>query len=586
MRGPRANSPAGATMTDTRRKHRILILGGGFAGVHAAKDLESLMTRAERDEIEVTLVTNENYMVFQPLLPEVISGTIETLHCITPIRRLARRTQIYTRPIEAIDLVNKTVQLGGEFQPKLLTLHYDQLVIGLGTRLNYKLVPGMREHATPFKYLGDALRLRNETVGMLEEADIETDPVEKKKLLTFVVAGGGFSGVECLAELNDFLQTAVKAYQHINYSEIRCILLQSADRILPELDPRLASYAHKILEQRGIEIRLNTRLKAVSADSVLVQAKGSKEQEQIATRTVVTTVPAAPSPLIETLPCPCDAGRIKVNEFLEVPEYPGVWALGDCAAVPQKDGIISPPTAQHAIRQARTCATNILATIRSTKKKPFLFTGLGKLASLGRGSAVAEVFGIRMWGIPAWMFWRAVYLSKIPGFDRKVRIALDWLLDFILPRDITQVRIFRPDNVVSQHFHAGETVFDAGDFGDKLYAIADGEVEVVKNDKVVATLSAGDVFGEVALVSDQPRNARIRAKTDVNVITVSRQAFKRLVAHLPGVRPAIHEIMQAHGFTLPLNDSAEMPTAGGGAPKLAAPAEATAAGTTAAAKEG
>ncbi len=162
--------------------------------MHVAKDLESLMTRDERDDIEVTLVTNENYMVFQPLLPEVISRTIETLHCITPIRRLARRTQIYTRPIEAIDLVNKTVQLGGEFQPKLLTLHYDQLVIGLGTRLNYKLVPGMREHATPFKYLGDALRLRNETVGMLEEADIETDPVEKKKLLTFVVAGGASRG--------------------------------------------------------------------------------------------------------------------------------------------------------------------------------------------------------------------------------------------------------------------------------------------------------------------------------------------------------------------------------------------------------
>lgn len=538
-------------MSESIAKTRIVILGGGFAGVYTAMSLEKRMTKAERDSIEITLVTNENYMVFQPLLPEVISGTIETLHCICPIRRLTKFTRIYNRGIEEINLESKVVRLAPGFLPKPLDLKFDHLVICLGTRLNFSLVPGMKEHAIPFKYLGDALRLRNDLVHALEEADIETNPTEKQRLLTVVVAGGGFSGVECMAEVHDFLMSALSAYHHIRKEEVRCVLVQSADRILPELTEDLAAYAHQILERRGIEIKLNTRMKSVSVDAVRTQQKGNSEIQSIPTRTVVTTVPAAPDPLVVNLPYPQEKGRLVVNEFLHVPNHPKLWSLGDCAAVPQKDGITSPPTAQHAIRQAKTCAANILATIRGKQKQEFSFTGLGKLASLGRGSAVAEVFGLKIKGALAWLFWRAVYLSKVPGFDRKIRIAMDWTLDWILPRDITQVRIFHQQTVAPQHFHAGETIFDEGDFGDKLYVIVNGIAEVVKGNDILAELSDGEVFGEIALVSDKPRNAKVIAKTDLDLITVPRNDFEQLVTYLPGVRPAIHKIMAQHGVEMP-----------------------------------
>ena len=530
----------------TDERQRILILGGGFAGVYTAMFLEKAMTRAERERTEIAIVSNENYIVFQPLLPEVISGTIETLHCITPIRRLAKRARLHTRRIDAIDLEKKTVTLAPEFLPKPRDLKFDQLVICLGTRLNYALVPGMREHAIPFKYLGDALRLRNATVGVLEEADTETDPIEKKRLLTFVVGGGGFSGVECIAELNDFLTSAISAYPGIQRDEIRCVLLQSADRILPELGEDLALYAQKILARRGVEIRLNCRLKAVSADGALIQDKASGELEMISARTVVSTVPAAPHPLISSLPCELERGRVKVTSRLDVPEFPGVWSLGDCAAVPQQDDIVSPPTAQHALRQAKTCAKNILATIRGKELTEFDFTGLGKLASLGQRSAVAEVLGFKLRGFPAWVFWRAVYLSKFPGLDRRIRILMDWMLDILLPRDITQVRIFQPEAVLQEHFHAGEVIFDQGDFGNKLYVVVNGEVEILAEDKTVV-LGPGEVFGEIALVNDSARTATVRALKDCDVVSVSRPAFQQLVTHLPGVRDSVEGIMKTHG---------------------------------------
>ena len=529
-------------------KKRILILGGGFAGVYTAMYLEQGLFWGERDQYEISLVSLENYMVFQPLLPEVISGTIETLHVITPIRRLAKRTRLHTREILEINLERKVVTLGPEFLPKTKELPFDHLVVALGSRLNSDLVPGMQEHAIPFKYLGDALRLRTAIVQVLEEADNETDPEERKRLLTFVVGGGGFSGVECIAELHDFVCSAELAYDNVAKHEIRCVLLQSGPRILPEVSEDLAAYAHRILTQRGVEIRLNTRLKAVSADAAIITDKATGATEVIACRTIVTTVPAAPHPLIDMLPTEHNGGRIAVTEFLNVQGHPGLWSLGDCAAVPQVDGIFSPPTAQHALRQAQTCANNILANLRGQPLQKFKFTGLGSLASLGHYSAVAEVMGVRLRGFIAWVVWRAVYLVRFPGFDRQVRIAIDWLLDILLPRDITQLRIFPPDQIHNERFHAGERVFNRGDYGNKLYVILTGEAQVVRDGNVLATLHAGEVFGEVALVSEAVRNADIHAVTDLEVLSVSRPAFEKLVRYLPGTRRALVDIMRQRGI--------------------------------------
>ena len=528
----------------TNPKRRVLILGGGFGGVYVAVHLGKLLSKKELEEIEIALVNRENYIVFQPLLPEVVSGSVELNHVIAPIRRMAPRARLFTRDVESIEPGQRIVTLAPGIRPSTTSIHYDHLVIALGTRLDHSKIPGMREHAHPFKYLGDALYLRNQLVHALEEAEVETDPDMRRRLLTFVVAGGGFSGVECIAEMNDFLRDAVRIYHNISEKDLRLILLQRGERILPELTESLAAFAHKLLAKRGVEVRLGAGLKAASADAVVVEDKRSGQTETIATRTTIATVPTGPHQLLVSLPFPQDKGRIVVNQETEVPGWPGVWALGDCAAIKQVDGQMSPPTAQHALRQARTCAENIIASFRGTPKKIFAFTGLGKLGSLGRRSAVAEVFGIHLKGFIAWLFWRGVYVTKFPGADGQLRLIADWFLDTFLPRDITQLRLFHEEAVHREHFECGETIFISGDFGDKVYFVVRGEVTVEGDKTVLATLRDGDVFGEAALISDLPRNATIRAATAVDAVAVSRQAFCELLGHLPGLSETMEKIME------------------------------------------
>jgi NADH:ubiquinone reductase (H+-translocating) len=524
-------------------KKRILILGGGFGGVYVAVHLGRMLTEPELQQIEVALVNRENYIVFQPLLPEVISGSVQLNHVIAPIRRMAPRANLYTREIESIDPIARCVTLTPGVRPTTLTLSYDHLVIAMGTRLDHSKIPGMHEHASPFKYLGDALYLRNQLVRMLEEAEAESDPDCRRRLLTFVVAGGGFSGVECIAEMNDFLREAVRAYHNISERDLRLILLQRGDRILPEVTPSLAAFAHKLLVNRGVEIRLGCGLKAVTANAVIVEEKETRRTETIDTCTAVATVPAGPHPLLTELPLPQDKGRIIVDQTTEVPGWPGVWAIGDCAAIKQVDGNISPPTAQHALRQAKTCAQNIVASFRGAKKTQFAFTGLGKLGSLGRRSAVAEILGFRFKGLVAWLLWRGVYVTKFPGLDGQLRLLADWILDVFLPRDITQLRLFHDEAVHREHFEEGEKVFSSGDFGDKVYFVVKGEATVERNGGRLAKLGCGDVFGEAALISNQPRNATIRAITPLDTVVVSREAFQQLLMHLPGLSDTMHELM-------------------------------------------
>jgi NADH dehydrogenase len=524
-------------------KKRVLILGGGFGGVYAAVHLGRLFSKRELEEVEIAIVSRENYIVFQPLLPEVISGSVELNHVIAPIRRMAPRARLYSRDIEAIDPNARTVTLSQGARPERLTLSYDHLVVAMGTRLDHSKIPGMHEHENPFKYLGDALYLRNQLVRALEEAETETDPDLRRRLLTFVVAGGGFSGVECIAEMNDFLREAVHAYHNIREADLRLILLQRSDRILPELTESLAAFAHKLLVKRGVEIRLGEGLKAVSADAVVVENKETRRTETIGTRTTVATVPAGPHPMLSALPFPQEKGRIIVDQTTEVRDWPGVWALGDCAAILQVDGQVSPPTAQHALRQAKTCAENIVASMRGEPKKIFKFTGLGKLGSLGRRSAVAEIFGLHLKGLFAWLLWRGVYVTKFPGLSGQLRLLADWILDAFLPRDITQLRLFHEEAVHREHFEAGETVFTEGEFGDKVYFIVKGEAAVERDGEVLATLRAGEVFGEAALISDLPRNAAVRAATALDATVVTRDAFQELLGHVPGVRDTMQAIM-------------------------------------------
>jgi NADH dehydrogenase len=524
---------------------RIVILGGGFGGAYTALHLGKLMTREEQRDIEVVIVNRDNYLVFQPLLPEVISGSVEVNHVICPIRRLAKNARLYTRDIESIDLARKVVRLSPGATPTPTLLSYDHLVIGLGSRLEHSKVPGMKEHATPFRYLRDALMLRNQLVRALEQAEGETDPELRRSLLTFVVAGGGFSGVECIAEMNDFLREAVHSYHTIQEKDLRLVLLQRSDRILPELTEGLSKFAATLLMKRGVEIQFGAELKAVSADGVLVEDTKTRQRETIRTRTTVATVPSGPHPLISRLPLPQERGRIKVDQGLEVQGMPGLWALGDCALVLQVDGQFSPPTAQHALRQAKTCAQNILASMRGTPKRKFTFTGLGKLGSLGRRSAVAEIFGLRFKGLFAWMLWRGVYATKFPGLDGQIRLLADWVLDVFLPRDITQIGVFREKDVHREHFEPGERVFSFGQVGDKIYFIAQGEADIVRDGEKLAHLGPGEMFGEMALVCHNPRNATVEAATALDVVAMSRDSFHELLRHLPGFGGRVEEVMKA-----------------------------------------
>ena len=524
---------------------RILILGGGFGGVHTALHLERVLARELRaGTVEIGLVSRENYMVFQPMLPEVISGSIGLLDTITPIRRLCPATNLYTRTIERIDLERRTVSAGTGFGGEPLVLPYDHLVIALGNVTSFVGQPGLAEYALPFRYLGDALAIRNRVIHTLEEADIQRDVVKRRALLTFVVGGGGFSGVEAVAELNDFVRAAAKSFRNVMPEEIRVVLLHAGSLILPERPASLAGFAQTQLSRRGVEIKLNRRLVGATADGALLDGG-----ERIATRTLVSTVPSMPNPLVAALECKKERGRVVVDSHLGLVEHPGAWALGDCAySRDARTGEPAPPTAQHATRQARCLAENIAAAVRGGAPRPFSFRALGKMGSLGHRSAVAEVLGIRLSGFFAWWLWRTVYLMKLPGLDRKLRVAVDWTLDLILPPDIVQLKTETPMGIRREHFEPDEVVFREGDRGDWLYVVLDGEVEISRSipgggDTPITRLGRGECFGEIALVSDRPRSATVRSVTAVNLLAVDRDAFQALFSNFPPLRGFFEQLI-------------------------------------------
>jgi NADH dehydrogenase len=524
------------------RPTRIVILGGGFGGVYTALELERLVGRDPN--VEIHLVSRENYLVFQPMLPEVISGSIGILHTITPIRRLCPRTTLYTRPVERVDLARRRVTAAAGFGSRQCYLEYDHLVVALGNVTSFAGQPGLMEHALPFKYLGDALALRNRLIHVLEEADIETDPEARRRLLTFVVAGGGFSGVEAVAELNDFVRAAARSFRTIRPEEFRVILLHAGPLILPELPRSLAEFAQRLLAKRGVDIQLNTRLHGATAEAALLEGG-----ERIPTRTLVSTVPSGPNPVVAALPLAKDKGRIVVGPDLEVPGHPGVWSVGDCAwIIDAKTNEPSPPTAQHAIRQARCVAQNIVATLRGTPRQAFAFRALGKMGALGHHSAVAEIFGLKISGFLAWWLWRTIYLMKLPGLDRKIRVATDWTLDLLLPPDIVQLKTDRSFTIKREHYEPGQTVFREGDRGDWLYVVVDGEVEISQKvpdqgEVVVRRLGPGECFGEIALVSERPRTATARCATRVDLLAVDRDAFNALFSTLPPLRGFFQQLI-------------------------------------------
>ena len=516
--------------TMSRNPKQILILGGGFAGVYTARYLEKLL---RPEEASITLVNRENYWVYQPMLPEVISGSIGLTNVVSPIRRLCPRTNLIMREVEDIDLTNQIVTISPGFRPRQLQLKYDHLVIALGTVTNFYGMPGLIENAMPFRTLADAMVLRNHLIHVLEEADVEENQELRRKLLTFVVGGGGFSGVEVMAELNDFVHAVKKNYLRLRNEPHRCVIVQAGNRILPEMSERLAIFAQKILRKRGVEIILKDTLKSATSERAIL---GSGIE--IPCKTLISTVPSALSPVAQKLECPKERGKLLVNTGLELKGYEGkVWALGDCAAIKTVSGMNVPPTAQHAIREATTAAINIAAAVRGGDRAAFAFEGLGTLGSLGHGAAVAQIFGVKISGLLAWFLWRCIYLMKMPGLNRKVRISTDWLLHLLFPPELAQTKVAFESGIKNQHFEPGDIVFRQGDLGDSVYVIQDGECEVLREQngtqELLANLGRGEYFGEMALLSDKTRNATIRALTASNLLIIPKQDFNKLRLSVP-----------------------------------------------------
>jgi NADH:ubiquinone reductase (H+-translocating) len=429
-------------------RHKVVILGGGFAGLYAALELEKGLPKQAK--IDVTLVNRENFFLYTPMLHEVAAGDLDPANIVNPVRKLLRRVSFYEGKALKIDLHNKTVTVEHGFDEHTHELHYDQIVLALGSTNQFFNLPGVEEHALTMKTLTDAVTLRNHLIAVLEETDTKCAQDERHDLLSVIVAGAGFAGVETLASINDFLRHSMQFYPNLSEQDLRITLIHPGDVILPELSPQLGSYAQRKLEERGVEVLGHSRVASYDGDMVQL-TNGAR----IPARTLIWTAGTMPHPLIGTLPCERERGRLKVSPELAVNGWPGVWALGDCALIPDLEtGRFCPPTAQHALRQGKVVAQNVLAHAQGRQLRKFRFKTIGQLASIGRRAGVASILGINLSGFLAWWMWRTIYLSKLPRLEKKLRVALDWTLDLVFSRDLCrslEVRREKAARLVSEN---------------------------------------------------------------------------------------------------------------------------------------
>jgi len=403
----------------------FVVIGGGFAGTKVTRELEHTLP----PDWTLTLMSQENFITFNPLLPEVVGASILPGHVIAPHRQMLHCSLVCMAQVTEIDTVEKVVHHLGEGTGML---HYDQLVLACGTNANLDIVRGMGQYALPLKTLGDALFLRNRIIARLEQAELQSDPHHRRWLTTFIVVGGGFSGVETVGELVDFLQASLKYYKRVRPDDLRIVLLHSGDRLLPELSARLGHFTLRKMSHRGVEVRLGARAARVTDRGVHLDCG-----DIIEGGTVVCTIGTQPNSLIDQLPAPKNRGRLVVNPDMSVPGLDGVWAAGDCAAVVNAlDDKVCPPTAQFAEAQAKQLAANIVGKLKGLPTRPFRHRPKGQLASVGHNKAVAEIAGLQLSGFIAWLLWRGLYLLRIPTLARKSRLFLEWNWAMFFPPDI------------------------------------------------------------------------------------------------------------------------------------------------------
>jgi NADH:ubiquinone reductase (H+-translocating) len=507
----------------------VVIVGGGFAGVDCARGLE----RQLPSDWQIVLFNAQNHMTFTPLLAEVVGASISPLHVVWTIRQTLKRTLFHTAEVSALDFAAQEIEyklVGG----RIARQKYDHLVIACGMVVNSNILPGAAARSFPLKTLGDALVLRNYLIGQLERADVEPDPDQRRRLLSFAVLGGGFSGVEAAGEIFDLLTGALRFYRTLSRNDLRVTIIQGGERILPELPAKLGEYAHERLAARGIEIRLKTRAAAVTNAGVALE-----DGTTIRAGMVVCTIGNATHPLVTASGLPLERGRIRTDGDMRVIGKDNVWGLGDCAVVPNAfDGSPSPTLAQFAIRQARQLARNITLRIAGRPTRPFNFRILGLFAAIGHRNAVGQVLGFTFAGFFAWAMWRGIYLSKMPTLARKVQVAFDWTWDLFFSRDICEISPRETLRIPQSHFEPGEEVFRPGEPGERFYVIEKGTAGIFGAGErgPVLQLGPGEFFSESELARNDGRSYHVRAQEPLDVLTVEYRPFQDFLRHLRTLR--------------------------------------------------
>ena len=433
-----------------KNKKKIVILGSGFAAVECAKKLENEF--GNDPEIELVMIGEDNFLLFTPMLPQVASGMIETRHIVFPIRTICKKTKFYEGRIKNVDPYGKLVTLWGTGDKRSISIHYDFLVVALGSETNFFGMADVEKNAYTMKTLNDAVMLRNRIIDMLEQAENETNPILRKSFLNFVVVGGGFAGIETAGELMDLLLDVRKYYPSIQKDDLKVIVLEAMGEILPGFNKKLAEFAKQKLKERGIDIQLKKAVTSFDGNEVTIKTldetpKDSIDQSEInsiITKTLIWTAGITPVNTIKRSMFKTEKGKIVINNFLEVPKFPGVFAIGDCALF--VDPITNrpfPPTAQIAEAQAKMAAKNLISLIKNSEKEKFVYHSKGQLAIIGKRTGIATFLGMNISGFLAWLIWRNVYLSKIPTFDKKTRVFLDWMIDLFFDRDVSRLKIMK-----------------------------------------------------------------------------------------------------------------------------------------------
>jgi NADH dehydrogenase len=433
-----------------KNKKKIVILGSGFAAVECAKKLEKEF--GNDPEIELVMIGEDNFLLFTPMLPQVASGMIETRHIVFPIRTICKKTKFYEGRIKNVDPYGKLVTLWGTGDKRSISIHYDFLIVALGSETNFFGMADVEKNAYTMKTLNDAVMLRNRIIDMLEQAENETNPILRKSFLNFVVVGGGFAGIETAGELMDLLLDVRKYYPSIQKDDLKVIVLEAMGEILPGFNKKLAEFAKQKLKERGIDIQLKKAVTSFDGNEVTIKTldetpKDSIDQSEInsiITKTLIWTAGITPVNTIKRSMFKTEKGKIVINDFLEVEKFPGVFAIGDCALF--VDPITNrpfPPTAQIAEAQAKMAAKNLISLIKNSEKEKFVYHSKGQLAIIGKRTGIATFLGVNISGFLAWLIWRNVYLSKIPTFDKKTRVFLDWMIDLFFDRDVSRLKLMK-----------------------------------------------------------------------------------------------------------------------------------------------